>query len=153
MDEVNEIKKGYMESSMLDKPKELASFREKHAKKSKELSNVSAMLIIVVKRLTNSKGNLMPEWEEVAAVSCAVQNMHLALTTRWQEAYGGYWSSGGWNSWLECPAMKAYCGADGVVNGEADKVLGIFYLGKSRVEKMNAYRAKRGDIQDKVEWK
>ena len=33
-----------------------------------------------------------------------------------------------------------------------DLVLGAFYLGACPPEKMDAYRAKRGDIREKVQW-
>lgn len=56
--------------------------------------------------------------EEVEAVACAVQNMHLTAT-----AYGlaCYWSTGGATYTNE---MKTFLGL-----GEKDKCLGFFYIG------------------------
>jgi len=153
IDEVMSIKTRFMEESLKDKEEKLAFFQKKNAGKMKELANVRAIIVIVQKRVTNNKGNLMPDWEETAAVSCAVQNMHLALTARWDEGYGGYWSSGGWDAWLNCTEMRKYCDADGEVEGEPDKLLGLFYLGQSKVSTMNNYRCKRGPMKDKVMWK
>ena len=40
---------------------------------------VSHVVAIVLKRVLNGKGDLMPTWEEIAAVSIAAHNFHLAL--------------------------------------------------------------------------
>lgn len=151
--EVAAIKRSHLEAEAQGDAGQLEKLRAKLDGKEKELEKVAAMIVIVVKRVTNHKGNLMPEWEEIAAVSCAVQNMHLALTSHWAAGYGGYWSSGGWDTWLQCDKMRAYCDADGSVNREQDKILGIFYVGQSDVAKMSQYRARRGDIDDKTTWK
>jgi len=151
---VARIKRDHLEGEVpKGEVERLSKLQTKLAGKEKELENVAALIVIVVKRVTNQKGNLMPEWEEIAAVSCAVQNMHLALTAHWDQGYAGYWSSGGWDSWLQSEKMKRYCDADGQVNREADKILGLFYLGQSKVTKMAQYRARRGDVEDKFVWK
>lgn len=152
-EEMQRIKLESSEASMKDDPEKLQAFRDKFQKKAKELKNVSAMVVIITKRVTNAKGNLMPEWEEIAATSCAVQNMHLALTAHWEKGYGGYWSSGGYDAWLNSDDMRKYCGADGSVDGEDDKILGVFFLGQSEVSKMEMYRASRKPIDKKVVWK
>lgn len=60
----------------------------------------------------------IPEIEEVEAVACAVQNLHLMATAL---GIGGYWSSGSpicteeFREFLQMPA--------------GDQVLGLFYLG------------------------
>ena len=90
--------------------------------------------------------------EELAAASCAVQNMHLAAC-----AYGvaGYWSSGGTlrGATLESitpgpvdrPAVKTFLSLR-----PQDRCLGVFLCGKSdRVEK---YRGSRGPWEEQVTW-
>ena len=55
----------------------------------------------------------MPEWEETAAVACAVQNMHLTLTA---EGLAGYWSSGGVMgdcAWANAPETLQLLGMTG----------------------------------------
>ena len=59
------------------------------------------------------EGKLMPEWEETAAVACAVQNMHLTLTA---EGLAGYWSSGGVMgdcAWANAPETLQLLGMSG----------------------------------------
>lgn len=75
----------------------------------------SAIIVVAMKRDTEER---IPEIEELAAVSCAVQNMHLTAT-----AYGlaFYWGTGGLTY---KPAMREFIGL-----GENDKVLGLLHVG------------------------
>lgn len=78
----------------------------------------------------------VPEWEEIAAVASAVQNMWLTCTAH---GLGSYWSTPGYilraDQWL------------GLQPGE--RCLGLFYMGwYDHVE----LPAKRGNIDDKVLW-
>jgi len=140
----------------------LAKHKTKMARKRTELQKCAVVIFIVVKRVRTLKGRFMPEWEEVAAVSCAVQNLHLQLTAHWDKGIGGYWSSGGYNSWMQAPEMRQLVGAGAVgapvsvgSNNDAppdDLVLGGFYLGVANPKKMGAYRAKRGKMANKVKW-
>lgn len=80
----------------------------------------------------------IPEVEEIEAVACAVQNLHLTAT-----AYGlaGYWSSG-----------KAICSnafRDFLGLSMDDRVLGVFYLGHPRDPWPNGQRS---PARDKVQW-
>ena len=77
----------------------------------------------------------VPEWEEVAAVGCAVQNLWLSLG---EHDLGGYWSSPGF-----------LCGDYGQWPGAAanERCLGLFYLGHYRMPDLPR---PRGDWQDKV---
>lgn len=79
----------------------------------------------------------VPEWEEVAAVSCAVQNMYLSCTAH---GIGCYWSSP--------KSMRDANEFLGLKTGES--CLGLLYMGY--YEPFDAER-KRGSIADKVEWK
>jgi len=80
----------------------------------------------------------LPEMEEVAAVACAVQNMHLTLTAY---GVGGYWSTGG-ITFIE--EARPFFGLE-----PADLLMGFFYIGYIRVPS-----AKRvpGALEDKAQW-
>ncbi|MBB2150715.1 nitroreductase [Pedobacter sp. LMG 31462] len=78
----------------------------------------------------------IPEWEELAALACAVQNM--ALTAEALNI-GAYWSS---------PGMIESLGS--FLDLEAhEKCFGLFYMGYHNEAPRTA---KRGPIADKVKW-
>jgi nitroreductase len=78
----------------------------------------------------------VPEWEEVAAVACAVQNMWLTATAY---GIGAYWSS---------PAILAELAE--LQGLPADqKCLGLFFMGYH--ESLQG-STKRSPIQDKLSW-
>jgi len=95
----------------------------------------SHVIAIAMKRQESGK---IPEVEEVEAVACAVQNMYLTAT-----AYGAgaYWSSGGITYREEAKELFGL--------GEADKLLGFFYVGVPAKEPV---AGKRGDVSQKVTW-
>ena len=78
----------------------------------------------------------VPEWEEVASVAIAVQNIWLACD---QYGIGGYWSS---------PSLAQHLG-EFVAMKENERCLGFFYLG--HYEK-NDKILKKGPIEEKIEW-
>jgi len=95
----------------------------------------SHVIAICMKR--DPKGRI-PEIEEIAAVSCSVQNIYLTIT-----AYGirGYWSTGG-GAYSE--EMHKFL----KLNND-EKCLGFFYLGLSD----NSLReGERRHINEKTEW-
>jgi nitroreductase len=128
---------------------EQAAALEKAAKKEKDARRCSHIIAICCKRVANSKGALMPEWEECAAVACAVQNMHLSLHSG---GYAGYWSSGGVGGWADAPAVRAFLGVDGGCLGSRDLVMGFFHVGVAMPGKAESYGARRGRVDDKVRW-
>jgi len=78
----------------------------------------------------------IPEWEELAAVSCAVQNM--ALTAESLKV-GAYWSS---------PPIIDNLG--GFLNlGESEKCIGLFYMGYHNEK---PWQPNRTPIEEKVKW-
>lgn len=79
---------------------------------------------------------LLPEWEEVAALACAVQNM--ALTAEALNI-GAYWSSPG-------PVAKMQ---DFLELQENEKVYGVFYMGYHNAAPAEA---KRSPMTQKVKW-
>jgi nitroreductase len=107
----------------------------------------SHVIALCLKRDPNKK---FPEVEEIAAVSCAVQNMYLTTAAY---GVGGYWTTGGVTY---KPSAKEFFGL-----GEDDKLLGFFYLGHIAVPSPAGKRkpievpspaGKRKPIEEKVEW-
>lgn len=96
----------------------------------------SHVIAICMKRGDNPK---IPETEEIAAVSCAVQNMWLGATDLQLAAY---WGSGGMTY---TPAMQQYLGLR-----DQDKVLGFFYLGYADGDAPEGRRIK--PLTEKVKW-
>jgi len=78
----------------------------------------------------------VPEWEELAAVACAVQNM--ALTAEALQV-GAYWSSPGMIA-----DLKDYLNL-----GEQEKCFGLFYLGYHDEKPRTAART---PIEKKIKW-
>lgn len=75
----------------------------------------SVAVAIIMKRDENRR---IPEIEEIEAVACAVQNMHLTCTAY---GIGGFWATPGL---ISSPKMNAFLNI-----GPEDKCLGIFYMG------------------------
>lgn len=97
--------------------------------------NASHVIALCMKRDLTKK---FPEVEEIAAVSCAVQNIYLSVT-----AYrlGGYWTTGG--------VTYKQSAKEFFDLGEDDKLLGFFYLGHVAVPSV---AGKRKPVEEKVEW-
>ena len=81
---------------------------------------------------------IIPEIEEIAAVSCAVQNIYLSL-----DAYGigGYWSTGGITFMKEANELAGL--------GPDDIFMGFFYLGYVQVPSVHRTPS---PMEDKVNW-
>lgn len=94
----------------------------------------SHVIAIIMSRDTEER---VPEWEEVAAVACSIQNMYLTATAA---GVGCYWSSHG----------SALNGGEFLGLKENERCLGWLYVGVPRdgLE----LKAERGDIKDKVKW-
>lgn len=95
----------------------------------------SHLIVIAMKRQESGR---IPEIEEVEAVACAVQNLHLAATAL---GIGGYWSSG-----------KAICSEqlrEWLGLGSDDRVLGLFYVGYPAGDWPDGQRR---PITEKVVW-
>lgn len=105
--------------------------------KLKTQGDLASHIIVLCMKRGNKPG--IPEIEEIAAVSCAVQNLWLGATAL---GLAGYWGSGGMTF---SPAMKDYLSL-----GEEDKVLGIFYLGYSDEPTPEGRRLK--PLSEKVKW-
>lgn len=94
---------------------------------------------VVVLGMKRSPKPNIPEIEDIEAVACAVQNLHLSL-----HAHGasGYWTTGGITY---KPGAQHLFGL-----GEEDKLLGFFYIGYAAQEP--AVAAKRAVLEEKVRW-
>jgi len=94
----------------------------------------SAVIAIIMQRHADSG---LPEWEEIAAVACAVQNLWLSAS-----AYGlaGYWST---------PGSIERIGSLIELQDE-QRCLGFFYLGYPLAGFTPT--STRGSIQDKTTW-
>jgi nitroreductase len=81
---------------------------------------------------------VIPELEEVAAVSCAVQNIYLSL-----DAYGigGYWSTGGITFMKQANELMGL--------GPHDIFMGFFFLGYVQVPSVHRSPS---SLEEKVTW-
>lgn len=125
---------------MADSYKASVSKSEFSQKKYDKLLNRPALSSVVVaicmKRQESEK---IPEIEEIEAVACSVQNMHLTATAY---GLGGYWSSGK-ISYSE--DMKSFLKLE-----SKDKCLGLFYLGYPNIEWPSSHRK---PLEYKTEWR
>lgn len=100
----------YLSITPIDKqnPQKLAKLirRPKHA---------SVVIAVSMKRQLEER---IPEIEEIEAVACAIQNMHLTCTAY---GLGGFWST---PQLIYSEQMNEFLGL-----GLKDKCLGLFYIG------------------------
>lgn len=108
-------------------------FSEAKLEKIKQPLTCSHIIVVAMKRHES-----VPYIEEVAAVACAVQNMHLTA-----QAYGigAYWSTGGVCLW-EGAAQEF--GFDA-----GHQLLGFFYVGNIAIPSPTG---KRSPVSEKVVW-
>ena len=99
-------------------------------------ANVSHIIAINMHR---DELHRLPEIEEIAAVSCAVQNMYLSLNTF---GIGGYWYTGNVSFSEE---MKSYLGLKG-----EDRCLGFFYLG---IVELSIPSIPKKEVEPLITWK
>jgi nitroreductase len=109
---------------------------EKFDKIIRNGNNVSHIIIAWMKRIPNHK---IPEIEEVAAASAAVQNLLLTATAH---GIGTFWSTGGLT---HHPALK-----EEFKMGDEDIILGIIYLGYSDEPFKEGNRMI--PLSEKIEW-
>mmetsp|Transcript_625 Transcript_625/g.1365 ORF Transcript_625/g.1365 Transcript_625/m.1365 type:complete len:281 (-) Transcript_625:199-1041(-) len=103
---------------------------------------VSYMIAIVMRRQAGPKR--FPEWEEAAAVACAVQNMHTQSTKFKHLAC--YWSS--WhNAARDSMEMKKFLDM-----GDEDKCMGFFIVAQAKNPEFQVRRTRERSLLD-VEWR
>ncbi len=101
----------------------------------KKINKASHVIIICMQRHPDSK---IPDWEELAAVSCAVQNLWLSATAA---NLAGYWSS---------PVDIIENASDFLSLREDERCLGLFYLGIPQADL--SISSSRKSIETKIEW-
>ncbi|SEI56413.1 Nitroreductase [Dyadobacter koreensis] len=109
------------------------TFSEAKYEGTRSKSLKSAAVIAIVVELHPEK---IPEWEEIAAVACAVQNMWLTATAN---NIGAYWSS---PSVTE--SLRQFLDLK-----ENQKCVGFFYMG---YHNLGEVAARRTPIADKITW-
>ena len=95
----------------------------------------SVIIAICMRRQETEK---IPEVEEIQAVACSIQNLHLMATAY---GLGGYWSTG---KHVYSEEMKLNLGLD-----KKDKCLGFFYLGYPDIDWPSSHRK---PLEYHVEW-
>lgn len=114
-------------------------FREdKLAKMGKNPLLANVVVAICMRRGDNPK---IPEMEEIEAVACAVQNMHLTASAA---GLGGFWSSP--------PCLDSEVANEFLGLRPEDCCLGLFYLGWLR-EGEQWPTSVRQPADEKVEWR
>ncbi len=86
----------------------------------------SVVIAVCMERQVEEK---ILEIEEIEAVACAIQNMHLSCTAY---GLGGFWAT---PKLIYTPQMNEFLGL-----GEKDKCLGLFYIGYPEIEWPKAHR-------------
>ncbi len=108
-------------------------FEEKYRYLVNYPCRASCLIGIIMRRST---GVAIPEWEEIAAVSCAVQNLALSCTSY---GLGGYWSTvDGAIDYLKQFGLK-----------ENETSLGIFYMGYCTIDP-DTIPKRRTPVQEKT---
>ncbi|MEM7011087.1 MAG: nitroreductase [Verrucomicrobiota bacterium] len=96
--------------------------------------------VVICICMERQKVEKIPEVEEIEAVACAVQNLHLTVSA---VGMAGYWSS---SAPVYTDAMREF-----LKLGPKDRCLGLFYLGWP-ADAENWPAGRRKPIQDKLEW-
>lgn len=98
------------------------------------------MIAIVARRRSGPR--VFPEWEELAATACAVQNMHLQSTK--YEELACYWSS--WHDAArDSRDMREFLGMS-----DEDRCLGFFVVARAKNPKYKPRRIRNEDIMEVV---
>ncbi len=111
---------------------------DKHAKLGETPLQAALVIAICLHRQDSGK---IPEHEEIAAVACAVQNMHLTASA---VGLGAKWSS---PPVCFTPEMNAWLGLR-----PQDRCLGLFYVGWPR-EGVDFPESPRHPVAEKVTWR
>jgi nitroreductase len=109
---------------------------EMKLKKIQEKPDLCQAIIAIIMERHEESG--VPEWEELAAVACAVQNLWLAVHAK---GWGGYWSTP-----EAIFRMQTF-----LQLSEQQRCIGLFYLGVPR--EGVTITGRRGDINQKIVWR
>jgi nitroreductase len=103
----------------------------------KFIGNLEKSSVVIILLLERDEAHRIPEWEEIAAVSCGVQNMWLTATALGMAAF---WSTPGFTEYL-----REYFG-----NTDNQKCLGFFLLGYTDIDYPSPGRT---PVAQKMIWK
>ncbi len=120
---------------LVEKYRQIEEF-PKDFKCKKLMENPKRSSAIIAICMQRDPKESIPEWEEIAAVAMAVQNMWLLCT---EKGIGSYWSSPGLIKYMD----------EFFDLSEGEKCLGFFYMGYSDEELPEGIRT---SIEDKVTW-
>lgn len=109
--------------------------KNKYEGMSRNAMLAPAVIAVGMQRQANEK---ITELDELMAVACAVQNLHLTAAAN---GLGGFWST---NVAATSGEMRDFMGL-----GPKDQALGVFYVGYPAGDWPTS---KRGPIEDKVQW-
>ena len=119
----------YQENTPKEKQKTLK------LKKISLKTEASSHILVVSQKLFSPPKN--PEWEEIASIGCAVQNIYLSCTLR---GLGCYWSTPGY-----------IVAKENILNlPDDERCLGLVYIGVPDPQKSRTVKKK--SIEDKVHW-
>ncbi len=107
-------------------------------KLAKMLTRPMRASVVVAVWMERQKEEKILEIEEIEAVACAIQNMHLTATAY---GLGGFWST---PKLIYTPEMNEFLGI-----GDKDKCLGLFYIGYPEIEWPKAHRK---PLEYSTEW-
>jgi len=108
-------------------------------KLSKLLNRPLKSSVVIAVCMERQKEEKILELEEIEAVACAIQNMHLTATAY---GLGGFWST---PKLIYSQQMNNFLGLN-----EKDKCLGLFYIGYPAIEWPKAHRK---PLEYTTEWK
>ena len=126
MDEGKQTLSSYLGQAYLDfTPIEM----QNDAKLKKMISRPLKSSVVIAVCMERQPEEKILEIEEIEAVACAIQNMHLTCTAY---GLGGFWST---PKLIYTQEMNDFLGL-----GEKDKCLGLFYIGYPAIEWPKAHR-------------
>jgi len=115
-----------------------AEFREDKLMKMSQNPHLAPVVLVIW--MARGGGAKIPELEEIEAVACAVQNLHLSAAAA---GMAGYWSTP--------PLVYTKEFAEWLEIRPEDRCLGLFYLGWPRTD-IPIAQGKRQYISDKLRW-
>lgn len=112
-----------------------AKYSEAKHKKKAASPRQSACIVAICMKRHEAK---LPEWEEIAATACAVQNLWLSASAY---GLGGYWSS---PNTIDSAELRAFLKLE-----TSERCMGFFYMGKYD---QAPQLGEREPIAQKVQW-
>jgi len=112
--------------------------QQNDVKLAKLLTRPLKSSVIIAVSMKRQKSESIAELEEIEAVACAIQNMHLTATAY---GLGAFWAT---PKLIYSKEMNDFLGLD-----EKDKCIGLFYVGYPAIEWPKAHRK---PIEYTTEW-